>query len=226
MYKRQVSTNTFGINGLKYSQQEIETLVGAAVSHVKAARMQAGYTESERYVALDVGPTGKMLKPLGDLDFEKAVAAFQAVIKVGAAHGVDLIFIETMNDSLETKAAVLAAKESCDLPVFVTTVYDETGKLMTGAGPEAMVALLEGLRADAIGLNCSLGPEQMKPVVERLAKVASVPLIVKPNAGPVSYTHLWKSGQGQVERKRPCLGQCSCECIRGLQSAEGGNFLS
>lgn len=178
-----VSTNTFGINGLKYSQQEIETLVGAAVSHVKAARMQAGYTESERYVALDVGPTGKMLKPLGDLDFEKAVAAFQAVIEVGVAHGVDLIFIETMNDSLETKAAVLAAKESCDLPVFVTTVYDETGKLMTGAGPEAMVALLEGLRADAIGLNCSLGPEQMKPVVERLAKVASVPLVVKPNAG-------------------------------------------
>lgn len=127
------------------------------MSHVKAARMQAGYTESERYVALDVGPTGKMLKPLGDLDFEKAVAAFQAVVEVGVAHGVDLIFIETMNDSLETKAAVLAAKESCDLPVFVTTVYDETGKLMTGAGPEAMVALLEGLRADAIGLNALWG---------------------------------------------------------------------
>ena len=112
----------------------------------------------KKYVALDIGPLGKLLKPLGDLDFERAVEIFADTVKFGAAHGADLIFIETMSDSYETKAAVLAAKENCDLPIFASNAYGEDGKLLTGASPSAMVALLEGLSVDAIGWNCSLGP--------------------------------------------------------------------
>jgi len=137
----------------------------------------------KRYVALDIGPTGKLLKPLGDLDFEEAVRIFAETVKIGAACGVDLILIETMNDSLETKAAVIAAKENCDLPVFVSNTYDERGKLMTGADVDAMVAMLEGLRADAVGVNCGLGPDKLEKVVKRLTEVASVPVFAMPNAG-------------------------------------------
>ena len=124
-----------------------------------------------------------MLEPLGDLPFETAVKVFSESIKIGADAGADLVLIETMNDSLEAKAAVLAAKESCDLPVFVTCVYDETKKLMTGANPAAMIAMLESLGANAIGMNCSLGPKQMLDIVPEFAKYASVPIIVNPNAG-------------------------------------------
>ena len=138
---------------------------------------------ADRYVALDIGPTGKLLDPLGDLSFERAVELFARTVQLGAAAGADLILIETMNDSYEAKAAVLAAKENSVLPVFVTCAYDESGKLMTGASPAAMVALLEGLRVDALGINCSLGPEQMMPVVRELTAHASVPVIVNPNAG-------------------------------------------
>ena len=126
---------------------------------------------------------GKMLKPLGDLDFEDAVSVFADSIKAAEGCGSDLVIIETMNDSYEAKAALLAAKESCSLPVFVTCVYDENAKLMTGADPAAMAALLEGLGADAIGMNCSLGPRQMVGIVPKLVSRCSVPVIVNPNAG-------------------------------------------
>ncbi len=138
---------------------------------------------SDKYIALDIGPTGKLLKPLGDMDFEDAVEIFSKTVKLGVKYGADLILIETMNDSLETKAAVLAAKESSALPIFVTNAYDESGKLMTGASPAAMVALLEGLNVDAIGINCSLGPDKMLPVVKELIDNSSTPIIVNPNAG-------------------------------------------
>ena len=135
------------------------------------------------YVMLDVGPTGRLLKPLGDLDFEEAVEVFAATIRLGVQYGVDGILIETMNDAYETKAAVLAAKENCDLPILVSNAYGEDGKLMTGASPAAMVALLEGLGVDAIGANCSLGPAQLRGVVRELLDTASVPVLLKPNAG-------------------------------------------
>ncbi|MCR5790620.1 MAG: homocysteine S-methyltransferase family protein, partial [Lachnospiraceae bacterium] len=122
-------------------------------------------------------------KPYGDLDFEEAVAIYGKTIRLGAAAGVDLVFVETMSDSLDTKAAVLAAKENCDLPVFASNAYGADGKLLTGASPSAMVAMLEGLRVDAIGVNCSLGPRQMKGIVEEYLKTASLPVILKPNAG-------------------------------------------
>ncbi|MCD8326241.1 MAG: homocysteine S-methyltransferase family protein [Lachnospiraceae bacterium] len=172
-----ISTNTFGINCLKYDNYE--ELIRAAFACAREALK--GYPD--RYLAFDVGPTGRLLQPIGDLPFEEAVSVFAANMRVAAECGADCVLIETMNDSYETKAAVLAAKENCDLPVFVTNVFDSSGKLMTGADPKAMIALLEGLGCDAVGMNCSLGPDQMLSLVPVFARYASVPIIVTPNAG-------------------------------------------
>lgn len=177
-----VCTNTFGANCLKFSEDELEAIIRTAVDNAAAAR-NTSYGEQRKFIALDIGPTGKLLKPLGDLDFEDAVEVFAKTVRIGAACGVDLILIETMNDSYETKAALLAAKENCDLPVLVSNAYGEDGKLMTGATPAAMAAMLEGMGADAIGANCSLGPDQLRGVIEELLSCASVPVILKPNAG-------------------------------------------
>ena len=135
------------------------------------------------YTALDIGPTGKLLKPMGDLDFEEAYEAFKEVMVWGEEAGADLIHIETMSDTYELKAAVLAAKENTSLPVFATAIFDERRKLLTGADVPSVIALLEGLRVDALGINCGMGPEQMFPVVEDYIKYSSLPVIVKPNAG-------------------------------------------
>lgn len=181
-----VTANTFGANALKFGDEgecSLEAVIKAGVNCAKNAKAECAELGRPLFVALDVGPCGKLLKPFGTLDFEDAVELFKKTIKIGADAGVDLIIIETMNDSYETKAAVLAAKETCDLPVFVSNVYDESAKLMTGASPEAMTALLEGLRVDAIGMNCSLGPDQMVAVSARMAKAASLPMLVMPNAG-------------------------------------------
>ncbi len=177
-----VCTNTFGANILKFAEDELENIIMAAVFNAKAAREQS-VSKSEKFIALDIGPSGKLLKPLGDLDFEDAVSLFAKTVKLGVKYGVDLIIIETMNDSYETKAALLAAKENSSLPVIVSNAYGEDGKLMTGATPAAMVALLEGMGVDALGANCSLGPRQLRGVAEELLQTASVPVILKPNAG-------------------------------------------
>ena len=178
-----VLTNTFGANALKFHDERysVKEVVDAAVSHVKTAIRNCA--SGKTYIALDIGPTGKLLKPMGDLDFEDAYEAFKEVMTYGEAAGADLIHIETMSDTYEMKAAVLAAKENTNLPVFVTAVFDEREKLLTGADIPAYVSLLEGLRVDALGVNCGLGPLQMKPIVEHIQKYASVPVIVKPNAG-------------------------------------------
>ena len=176
-----VSTNTFGANILKFSAEELDLIIKAAIENANAAR--SGISGENKFVALDIGPTGKLLKPLGDLDFEDAVAVFAETVRLGVKYGVDLIIIETMNDSYETKAALLAVKENSTLPVIVTNAYGADGKLMTGASPAAMVAMLEGMGADAIGANCSLGPKQLMGVAEELLRVASVPVVMKPNAG-------------------------------------------
>ena len=177
-----VCTNTFGANSLKFNDEELEEIIKAAIGNAKKAK-ELSNTTHEKFIALDIGPTGKLLKPLGDLDFEDAVTVFSKTVKLGVKYGVDLILIETMNDSYETKAALLAVKENCDLPVLVSNAYNEDGKLMTGASPAAMVALLEGMGATAIGANCSLGPKQLTKVAEELLENASVPVILKPNAG-------------------------------------------
>ncbi|MBQ9703976.1 MAG: homocysteine S-methyltransferase family protein, partial [Clostridia bacterium] len=171
-----VTTNTFGANPLKISN--VEETVEAAVQNAKAAIF-----DKEQYVALDIGPTGKLLKPLGELDFEDAVSAFARTVRAGDKAGCDLIIIETMNDPYELKAAILAAKENSSLPIFATFVLDENGKTMTGADIPSMVAMLESLGVSALGVNCSLGADKLKKFVPEIIKNASVPVIVNPNAG-------------------------------------------
>ncbi len=175
-----ITTNTFGANALKFSMEELEQVIAAALDCAEKAISVAG--GKKRYIALDIGPLGKILKPFGDLDFEDAVELFAQVVRLGESRA-DVILIETMNDAYETKAAVLAAKENSSKPVFVTNVYDEKEKLMTGADALSMIALLEGLSVDAIGMNCSLGPHKMNEILTTFAEYSSLPLMISPNAG-------------------------------------------
>ena len=175
-----VNTNTFGANALKYPGN-LREIVEAAVACVKEARKRAG--REDAYVALDIGPTGKLLEPMGDLPFEKAVELFGEVARIGTEAGADLILIETMSDSYEAKAAVLGAKENSHLPVCITLTYDRGGKLLTGGTVASTTAMLEGLGVTALGMNCGLGPAQMLPLVEELLSVTSLPVIINPNAG-------------------------------------------
>lgn len=177
-----IKANTFGANpfkvkGTDYTCEELTTQ-GVAVA--KQAVAESG---RKAYIALDIGSLGKLLEPLGDLPFEEAYEAFKPMCIAGEQAGADLCLIETMNDTYEIKAAVLAAKENTSLPIVVTMVFDECGKLLTGADMEAAVAMLEGLKVDALGLNCGFGPDVMKTFLPRLREVTSLPIVVNPNAG-------------------------------------------
>lgn len=178
-----VLTNTFGANAVKFHSDKytLKEIVEKAIDNVRRAAEAAN--KEEYYVALDMGPTGRLLQPMGDLSFEEAYNAYKEVVLYGETAGADLIHIETMSDTYEVKAAVLAAKENTSLPVFVTLIFDEKGKLLTGGDIPSVVAMLEGLRVNAIGMNCGLGPEQMLPILEELSKYCSLPIIIKPNAG-------------------------------------------
>ena len=189
-----VLANTFGANALKLhdASYDLKEIVNAAIENVKKGACLGAGAGRRTYTALDVGPTGKLLKPMGDLEFEEAYEAFREVMKYGEEAGADLIHIETMSDTYEVKAAVLAAKENTELPVFATMIFDEKGKLLTGGDVPSVVALLEGLRVDALGINCGMGPEQMLPILEEILAYTSLPVIVKPNAG------LPKQRDGQV----------------------------
>ncbi len=177
-----VSTNTFGANAIKFSECELDKIVSSAIRLARGA-MEKSSSPGPKWVALDIGPLGKMLHPYGELDFEEAIEIFSKTVRLGVKYGADLIIIETMNDSYETKAAVLAAKENSSLPVFVMNAYSESSRLMTGASPLSMVAMLEGLGVSAIGVNCSLGPKALAPVSREYLKYSSLPVILKPNAG-------------------------------------------
>ncbi|MBO4512175.1 MAG: homocysteine S-methyltransferase family protein [Victivallales bacterium] len=177
-----VGSNTFGANSLKFQQDELERIIAAAFDNARTARDTANASQ-QKYIALDIGPLGKLLKPFGDFDFEEAVTVFANTVRLGVKNGADLVLLETMNDCYETKAALLAVKENCDLPVFVSNAYSEDGKLMTGACPAAMAAMLQGMGVDALGVNCSLGPKALMPVVREYLKYADVPVLFKPNAG-------------------------------------------
>ena len=183
-----VSTNTFGVNRYKLSElpseYTLDQVLEAGIKNANTARESFVAQGQQKLVILDIGPLGKLLKPLGDVSFDDAYAAFAEVIsKADKIGGFDAVLIETMSDTLELKAAVLAAKENCSLPIITSVAFDEKGQLLTGANLRAMVALLEGLRVDAIGMNCALGPVHMKPLALELAATASVPTIVMPNAG-------------------------------------------
>ena len=166
-----ITANTFGANRLKYDN--CDELVKAGVALAK---------KTGKKVALDLGPTGKLLKPMGDLDFEECVGIYADVVNAGK-DDADIVLIETMGDTYEIKAAMLAAKENCDLPIFVSMIFDEKGRLLTGADVKTACAVVEGLGADVIGFNCGLGPKQMIPLVEKLEKYTSTPIMVNPNAG-------------------------------------------
>lgn len=173
--------NTFGANPAKYhGSAPIEDVIAAGVSIAREAATTVG---GKRGVALDIGPTGRLLKPFGDFEFDAAYDAFAEQVRIGEKAGADLAVIETMGDTYELKAAVLAARENSSIPIFATVALGEDGKLLTGADVECVAAILEGLRVDAIGLNCGFGPDRMLPFVKRLAACTSLPLIVKPNAG-------------------------------------------
>ncbi len=175
-----VNANMFGANRFKFDN--VTEIVTAAVKLCQEARHEAG-RDDDAYVAIDIGPTGKLLAPMGDLPFNEAVEVFSEEIRAGARAGADVIVIETMSDAYEAKAAVIAAHEVCDLPVIVTCVYDDSGKLLTGGGIEGTVAMLEGLKVDALGVNCGFGPDKMLPLVKRIADCCSLPIVVNPNAG-------------------------------------------
>ena len=177
-----ISTNTFGANSLKFDN--VNEIITKAVEITKNAIAESG---KEAFVALDMGPLGKLLKPYGDLEFETAYDLYKEQVVAGANAGADLILIETMGDLYEIKAAVLAAKENTDLPVLVSMIFDEKGILLTGADIKTAVITLEGLGVDGIGMNCGLGPDQMLELLKEMQKYSSTPIFVQPNAGlPVS----------------------------------------
>ena len=179
-----VYSNTFGANRAKYhGDAPLADVIAAGVAIAREAASGASASDCRRFVALDIGPTGRLLKPAGDFEFDAAYDAFAEQVRVGTEAGADLVVIETMADAYELKAAVLAAKENANLPVLATVALGNDGKLLTGADVDCVAALLEGLRVDALGFNCGFGPEKMLACVRRLALLTSLPIIAKPNAG-------------------------------------------
>ncbi len=177
-----ISTNTFGANSLKFDNTS--EIITKAVEIVKSAIAESG---RKAYTALDIGPLGKLLKPVGDLNFEDAYNLFKEQVVAGKNAGADLILIETMGDLYEIKSAVLAAKENTDLPVFVSMIFDKNGTLLTGADIKTAVITLEGLGVDGIGMNCGLGPDQMLELLKQMTVFSSTPIFIQPNAGlPIS----------------------------------------
>lgn len=175
-----LKTNTFGANRFKdFGESTVDEIIKKAV----AIARKACDGRAEKFVALNIGPTGKLLAPYGDLQFETAVEVFAEMVRSGVEAGADLILIETMSDTYEMKAALLAAKENSDLPVVVSMTVDEDGRLLNGASAEAAAVMLEGLGADVIGCNCGLGPAQLQKILPRIAGVIKTPLMLNPNAG-------------------------------------------
>ena len=206
-----VLANTFGANRCKFHDTEysLEEIIKAGIENAKQEGILVG---------LDVGPTGKLLEPLGDLSFEEAYDVFAEVVRYGEKYGADLIYIETMSDTYEVKAAVLAAKENTSLPVFATMIFDEKGKLLTGGDVLSVVAMLEGLRVDAIGMNCGLGPKQMLPILETMRTYSSLPIIVKPNAGLPKQ----KNGETYYDVEPKAFAETLLEIVNAGAAAIGG----
>lgn len=173
-----VYSNTFGASPAKYhGDAPLKDVIAAAIANAKAA------APAGKFVALDVGPTGRLLKPAGDFEFDAAYDSFAEQIRLGTEAGADLITIETINDTYELKAALLAAKENSNLPVIATVSLSEDGKLLTGGDVDCVAALFDALKPDACGFNCGLGPDKLLPFVKRLAERVSIPIVVKANAG-------------------------------------------
>ncbi len=177
-----ISTNSFGANAAKLAPHNLdpEAEVARAVALAKKA---AGEYKKQIFIAADIGPTGKLMPPLGDFSFEEAVNAFKGAVIGAEKAGADLIFFETFSDLYECKAAIIAAKENTSLPVAISMTFDESGRTLTGATPETVAAYLSALGADILGVNCGLGPDAMQGIAVRLAKASGKPIIVNANAG-------------------------------------------
>ena len=201
---RVLYANTFGAYAPKLANtgRTVEEVVAAGVTLAKAA-----CRGSAALAALDLGPLGAMLEPLGALSFEEAYRLFAQTVQAGVKAGADLIVIETMGDLYEAKAALLAAKENARLPVAVTMTFEESGRTFAGCSIPSMAHTLEGLGADAIGLNCSLGPVQLAPLIRELCSHTRLPVIAKPNAGmPDPLTGAYDMGPAAFAKAMlPCL---------------------
>ena len=178
-----IYANTFGVNGhkLRGSDYTVDQLVGAALRNAQAAAAAEGRDNVK--VALDLGPLGEMLEPMGTLTFDEAYELFREAVVAGEKHGADLIVFETFSDLLELKAGLLAAREHTSLPVFCTMTFTESGKTFAGVSVSSAAVTLTALGASAVGINCSLGPVQIYPMIQEMARYTDLPLIVKANAG-------------------------------------------
>jgi 5-methyltetrahydrofolate--homocysteine methyltransferase len=226
-----ICANTFGANraALKAAGLEVGAVVGAAIS---AALRASGGRAS---VALDVGPIGEFIEPYGELTYEDAYAMFAELVRAGAEAGADIVAIETMSDVLELRAAITAARENAALPVFATMTFNADGHTYTGCTPEEFAAAADELGADAVGINCSLGPDIIYPIAERISRCSDLPLIIKPNAGlPNALTGEYDLGPGEFARQmarftrldmRVAGGCCGTtpDYIRALRRALGGD---
>lgn len=180
-----ITTNTFGANPLKAEliDSPVELIIASSVEIAKKAAAKYSTQSKPRFVAFDMGPTGRLMEPIGDLSFDECYSQYAKIAKAAEKYGADLILIETMSDTLEAKAAVLAVKEKTSLPVFLTMTFDESFKTLTGADVDVMCAIFEGLRVDCLGINCGLGPKQIAEMMDRLSQIASIPIMAQPNAG-------------------------------------------
>ena len=178
-----ITTNTFGCNRLKMAESKYEAkdMLLAAVENARATRTEAG-REDDSYIALDIGPIGQLLEPMGTLTFDEAYDIILEQVEA-VKDKVDLVLFETMSDLYEVKAGVLAVKEHTDLPVFVTMTFEQNGRTLSGNDPETFVNVVEGLGVDALGVNCSLGPDELKPIIDEILEKSSIPVILQPNAG-------------------------------------------
>ncbi|MBK5253155.1 MAG: homocysteine S-methyltransferase family protein [Peptostreptococcaceae bacterium] len=173
-----ITTNTFGANSLKISNTPytVDEIIAAAVENIRAVI-------TNQLIALDIGPTGKLLEPIGSLSFEEAYELFKEQVIAGVKSGVDLILIETFSDLQETRAAILACKENSNLPVFCTMTFQDNGRTLTGTDATTFVNVVQDLGIDALGVNCSLGPKELAPIIEEILNCSLIPVIVQPNAG-------------------------------------------
>lgn len=180
-----ITTNTFGANPLKSDEMgaSLELVIACAIEIARKACTKYSTPQKPRFVAFDMGPTGHLMEPIGDLSFDDCYSQYSKIAKMAEKYGADLIIIETMSDTYEAKAAVLAVKENTNLPVFLTMTFDETGKTLTGADIDVVSAMFEGLHVDCIGINCGLGPDQISRLMERFAELSSIPIMAQPNAG-------------------------------------------
>ena len=205
-----VYANTFGANRYKLagSGSSVEEVVGAGVENARRA------VGGRALVALDIGPIGQLIEPAGTLRFEEAYETFREIVLAG--RDADLIVIETMTDLYEVKAAVLAAKENSGKPVMVTMTFEENMRTFTGVSPECMAAVLEGLGVDALGVNCSLGPEELFPVLEKLCGLTILPVIAKPNAGlPDPVTNEYNVGPEDFAKSAVKLAEAGVKIFGG-----------